>query len=99
MIATDTPSQTKAEPNRVVRFDSAKPVRIHHRNRTNVKMVSLRILDQSCRAVESHGLVIQQANIEFRWAVHFQPGTRIGNESETNGVRVGKSIESKRSDG
>ena len=60
--------------------------------------MSLRILYNRRRSVETHRLIVQQAGIKFRRAMHFQICAAVSENGETDRVRFGKPVKGERRD-
>jgi hypothetical protein len=80
-------------------LDRAIPLRLYDVNRFEFQTVALRVLDQSCWAIEAHRLIIQHGRGECRKIVAFQKRTGVGDESKTRRMRFREAIQSKRGDG
>ena len=91
-------TDAKPEPNRVVGHNRATPIRAHHADRLHLHPMPLRILHDRRRRVETHRLIVQQAGVKLRRAMHLQIGAAIGENREADRVRLRKSVERKRRD-
>ena len=57
---------------------------------------AFRLLNERGRGIETHGLVVEQAGVEFGGAMHLQVTARVGKEPETDRVRLGEAVEGER---
>src|SRR5438094_924662 len=58
----------------------------------------LRILDDGCRMVEAHWLIVEQSSGKCAEIMALQIRTGVREQSETGGVRFRKSVERERGD-
>src|SRR5260370_40912214 len=61
--------------------------------------VALRILDQGCRGIKAHRLIVEQAHIKLSGPGHLQPGTSVTDQRKTDRMRFWKSVQGKRGNG
>ena len=61
--------------------------------------VAFGVLEEGGDGVEAHGLVVEEAGVEFGGMVGLEPAGGVGDEGEGNGVGFGESVEGKGADG
>ena len=76
-------------------FNGAKPLRFLHIHGQKMQAVALGVFHQSRRMIKPHGLLIQNRRGERRQVMALQISAGIGDQSETRGVRFGKSVQRK----
>src|SRR5262245_45631973 len=88
----------EAEADGIVGFDGAAPVRTQGANGAETNAAAASILDEGGRRIETHGLIVEEAGVELRGAMDFEPGTSVGEESEADGVGFGKAVQGEGTD-
>jgi len=83
----------QADPDGVVRLHGGQPMRSRDADRFRPDAVAPGVLDQRGDAVKSHGLVVDEAGVEFRRAVDLQVGTRVRDQGEAERMAFWKTIE------
>ena len=61
--------------------------------------VALGVLEEGVDVVEAHGLVVDEAGVEFGGVVDFEPAGGVGDESEGDGVAFGEAIQGEGANG
>ena len=96
VFLTQSVYDAKSETHRVVIDDCAMPIGLQHANRFHVYTVPLRVLHNRCRSVKTHRLIVQQAGVKFRCAMHFEIGAAVSQNREADRMRFGKAVKRKR---
>ena len=61
--------------------------------------VAFGVLEEGVDVVEAHGLVVDEAGVEFGGVVDFEPAGGVGDEGEGDGVAFGKAIQGEGANG
>ena len=84
MFLAQSVYDAESETHRVVIDDRAMPIGLRDANWFDVYTVSLRVLHNRCRGIKAHRLIVNEACIKFRCAMHFQIRAAISQNREAD---------------